>query len=218
MPESGDFESFAGAPTGKETAGESQEKFSERYRQNQAAIKKIRRDEKKKKAQDDSLAAIISAFLQQKSKSGFFILISRLVAKNVPSDLILAILALDYAPAAEKIDEKLRAMPPENLPAKAEKNGLFSPATKAEIDAWTNTIARICRAEAKKIWDTARDPDGAPSGGLTQLFAMTLRDFLDKNHGDDLSFENLKKFGNAFFQKVFSDLKKIIGDQFLLKK
>ncbi len=218
MPEGGDhFESFAGAPGGQEKAGESQEQFSERYRQNQAVIQQIRRDEAKKHAQDDSLAEIIVAFLRDPGKSAFFLLISRLVARNIPSDLILAIISLIYAPASEKIEEKLLSLSAGNSLQKTEKSGPFSPEVKTQIDAWTNTIARICDAEARRILDTATEADGSPTTGLVQIFAMTLREYLEQKHDSEVPFENLQSFGSAFFQKVFSQLKKTVGEKLFLQ-
>ena len=112
MPEGGNnIESFSGAPQGSEKTQESQEKFSERYRQNQAAIKKGKKDEKKKHDQDESLAAIIVQFLHQTGHTALFLLISRLVARNIPSDLILAIISLIYHPAAKVIQDKMLALP-----------------------------------------------------------------------------------------------------------
>lgn len=218
MPEGGNnFESFDGAPGGQEATRESQEKFSEQYRQNQAAIKKIRRDEAKKHAQDDSLATIIVAFLNDPGKSAFFVLVSRLVARNIPSDLILALISLIHAPAAEKIDERLLALPPSKTLSDTGKESPFSPEVKAQIDSWTNTIARICNAEARRILDTASEADERPTTGLTQLFAVALRDYLEMKHDSEVPFENLKSFGDAFFQKVFVDLKKIAGEKLFLE-
>jgi len=217
MPEGGNnIESFSGAPQGSEKTQESQEKFSERYRQNQAAIKKGKKDEKKKHDQDESLAAIIVQFLHQTGHTALFLLISRLVARNIPSDLILAIISLIYHPAAKVIQDKMLALPAvkENP---TEEKGLFSPEVKRQIDSWTNSIAAIARAEARRILQTAYEPDSAPNAGLIQLFALVLREFLEKEKAESIEITPLHHFGEAFFSKVFRDLEDIVGKEYLLK-
>lgn len=203
------FESFSGSPQGKEKAAEGQEQFSERYRKNQQAIKRIQQEEGKKKQQDDSLAHIIVAFLQQSgtSQSGYFILISRLIARNIPSDIILAILALVYHPAKQTIEDKLLALPAPKDAQAPGKQGLFSAKMKQSIDSWTNSIVLISVPEARRILLTAQEPDETPNPGLTQLFTIVLRDFLEKEH-ENLEFEKLQAFGKAFFLKLFETLRK----------
>lgn len=216
--ESQNFDTFSGSPAGKEKAQETDEQFSERYRQAQAAIKKIRQEEQRKQAQDNSLAGIIVKFLQDESRTPFFLLIARLVALNIPSDLILSILALIYAPAAEAIDAKLlHASEAQALIEKRDEHALFSRQEKDEIDAWTNGILRIARLEARKVLLTSRDIDETPNRGLVQLFALTLREFLESREHADVQLESLTLFGEAFFKKVFADLEKLTGQEYLLE-
>ncbi len=213
------FDAYPGAAPGTEKAKETDEQFQERHRQAQAAVKKIRQEEQKKKAQDNSLAKVITAFLGDASRTPYFILISRLVSRNIPSDIILAIIALIYDPAAEEIDAKLLLLPngaPE-LEARGE-HALFTPEEKRKIDAWTNGILRISQIEPRRVLQTCREIDGQPNKGLIQLFAMVLREFLESGEHDEIEIENLQAFGETFFGTVFADFEQMQGEEFLLEE
>lgn len=210
------FESL-GAQSAPEQAGESLEQFSERYHQAQAAIAQIRKEESKKKAQDNSLAGIIAAFLQQKGRTPFFLLIARLSARNVPSDLILALLALIFPPAAEAIGKKRTEEELEQFPqVVSEKEHIFSPREKQRIDFWTNTIANIARQEARRILHTATLPDDTPVPELVQLFSLVLRESLESSGKEDMPLDTYSAFGRAFFENVFTSLRSLVGDERLL--
>ncbi len=213
------FDAFPGSASGSEKVRETDEQFQERYRQAQAAVKKIRQEEQKKKAQDNSLATIITAFLQDGNRTAFFILITRLSARDIPSDLILAVIALVFAPAAEQIDHKLLLLP-EAKPEESsrEKHALFSDVEKQRIDAWTNGILRIARTEPQQILVTAREIDGEPNRSLVQLFALVLREFLETGEHGDLEIENLQAFGETFFGTVMADLEQQVGEEYLLEE
>jgi hypothetical protein len=149
MSEGGqNFESFAGAQPGAEKAQETQEQFQERYRQAQATIKQIKKEESKKKKQDDSLAKVIVQFLGEENRTAYFLIISRLVAINIPSDFILSLLALIYKPAAEAIDHYIpESNTPSSSDAQQKSTALFSPKEKEKIDFWMQGIMIITEAE-----------------------------------------------------------------------
>lgn len=215
------FDAFPGAAPGAEAARESQEQFAERYRQAQAAIKKIQQEEQRKKAQDTSLAGVISAFLQDPKRTPFFLLIARLVAQNLPSDLILALIALIHKPAADEIDTKLLALPrgqSNAMTVKKAPDAAFSPDEKNEIDAWTNGIMRIAKTEPQRVLGAAREPSGIADPELVGLFALVLREFLESRGHTEIEMENLTAFGMAFFGRVFDELDKLAGETFLLEE
>src|SRR3989338_5739484 len=59
-----------------------------------AAMQQIKKEEKKSKKRDDQVARAIIQFLGNSNHTRFFVLISRLVARDCPSIFILAILSL----------------------------------------------------------------------------------------------------------------------------
>jgi hypothetical protein len=213
MAEGGaNFESFMGAPQGAEKAQETQEQFQERQRQAAAAAQKAKAEEKKAKAQDDALARLISQFLKNGKRSAHFLLLARLLARNIPSDFLLATIALIEPSIEEYITEKLEHLPPAKNLQKSE-GGVFPPAVKAAIDRWTNGISLIARSEARRLVQTALDSDDVPTSGLTQLFVLVLREYLEANHSDAIPAKNLRAFAELFWQKLFTDLKKLAGDE-----
>ncbi|QQS59869.1 hypothetical protein IPN35_03300 [Candidatus Peregrinibacteria bacterium] len=212
------FESL-GAQSAPEQSGESMEQFSERYHQTQAAIAQIRKEESQKRAHDTSLAHIITQFLHQKGRTPFFLLIARLSARNIPSDLILSILALIFPPAAEAIGQKLNAEEMHALSApSSEKEHIFSPKEKKEIDFWTNAIAGIARKEPRRILRTAILPDASPVPELVQIFALILREFLEKNGQQNMPLDYFSAFGKVFFENIFSSLSSLVGKEHLLSE
>lgn len=212
------FDAYPGAAPGSEKVKETDEQFQERYRQAQAAVKKIRQEEQKKKAQDDSLAKVITKFLGDEGRTPYFILISRLVARDIPSDLILAVIALIYTPAADEIDHKLLQLPAaEPQEQHKEKHALFSIEEKKKIDAWTNGIMRIAQTEPRRVLQTAREVDGQPNRDLIQLFAMVLREFLESGDHGELEIKNLQAFGETFFGTVMTSLQNESGTEYQLE-
>lgn len=213
------FESFSGAPTGQETAQESQEQFRERYRQAQAAIKQIQKDEGKKKQQDDSLAQIIVQFLGEKNRTALFLLISRLVARNIPSDFILALIALIHAPAASAVEQKMLENPHTSTQALEKKeNRMFTADQKKRIDAWTNSIISLSTAESRKIIHTAVEPTGEIAAEAVQIFALVLREYLETLGDKGVHLENITAFATAFFATFVKIMKKNTEEQKLIKE
>lgn len=213
MPEN--FEAFdsEGAPGGQEAAGESDEKFREQYRKNQAAIKKIKKQEGKKKAQDNTLAHIIVQFLSDPRFTRFFLLISRIVSRNVPSDLILAILALIHKESAKAIDEKKL-----ELPGKVEEPeaGKFPPHLKAQMNHWMHNITAVGTAEPHKALETMLDHDWNLDPNIVELFAAVLQQFMVFQKEDVPPMDNLRSFGEGFFTKLVSTLESQVNYQNLL--
>ena len=210
------LESFAGAPGGQEMTKEQHEQFQEQYRQNQAAAKQVRAEEKKAKQQDDMLAGLISQFLKNGNRGAHFLLIARLLAKNIPSDLILALISLIEPAAQIVIKEKLAQLPKAET-SSDKKGGIFPAKVKANIDLWTNGINAIAVHEARRLVKTAIEPDGNHNPGLTQLFTLVLREFLENYNVKDIPTKNINAFGDLFFQRVFAQLKKMTGDEYQIK-
>ena len=108
MAEPGDFELFTG-PAPSEKKEMSDEQFREEMRHSQQALKHLQQEEGQAKAHDNNLAVIIVQFLNQPENTDLFLLISRTVAQNIPSELIIAILALVDKKAQEEVEGLLAA-------------------------------------------------------------------------------------------------------------
>jgi len=219
MSESPNLESFFGIPNGKEKTTESDEKFSERYHQSQAAAKKVKQEESKKKKKDNSLAKIIATFLNQKGRSGYFLLISRLVAANLPSDFLLSILSPIFPQAAEKILQNLEQLPPGDYQKMTDKKSDLSPEIKLFLNSWTNDIFRIAASSAEKILQNGRDSEKKPIFGITELFAIVLQEYLEEKNvsSQELqNFQNLRIISGGIFENMFIKLEKIAPEKKLI--
>jgi len=216
MPEGfGNFEGFTGEGGGKEKTQESNEKFQERYRQAQTQIKQIKREEKRKKQDDNSLASIIVQFLGEKNHTELFVLISQLIAKNVPSDFILAILSLIHNASAHIVDQKF-AETILKIQAPSTK-GAFRQGEN-EIQQWIKRIFSTATPQPHKILETCLDKDWQLHTALIQLTSFVLREFLENKHEKEINFENLRNFCKTFLKNLIKKLEYQVHNQGLLDK
>lgn len=213
MPE--DFELFGGSPQGKEKTGESQEKFQERHRQAQAAIKQIKKEEQRKKQDDNLLADIVVRFLNEPKHARHFLLISRLVARNMPSDLVIAIIALIYSPAREHIENKFGEG---NLKIEAPKGGNFSADAKIALNAWMNGMNSVAMAEPHMVLETGLDREKKIHFILVQFTTVCMQEFLESQQKEDVNFENIQSFCGTFWQNLFTRIAEQVENQNLLAK
>ena len=206
------FEDADAAGSAKEGAGESDEKFRDRWKKNQAAIKKIRQQEGKKQKQDSTLAHIIVQFLSDPRFTRFFLLISRIVARNVPSDLILAILSLIHKESAHAIEEKKLELPEGDV-AKTEKEDSFPAHLKANISRWTQNITAVATAEPHRTLETALDHDWKLDMNLPELCAAVLQQFFSFQKEDVPPIENLRGFAEGFWKRLVAQLEQQVHSQ-----
>ncbi len=206
--ESGD----ASAPSGQEVTQEAYERFRDQYKKTQAAIKKIKKEEGKKKKQDNALAHIIVQFLSDERFTQFFLLISRIVAKNVPSDIILAVLSLIHQESAKAIEEKKLTLPKEDF-TKGQTSS-FPPEIKAHISRWTQNIAAVMTAEPHKALETlVNHQSWEMDTHLPELAAAVLQQFFVFKKMDVPPIDNLRGFTNGFFEKILQNLESQVHEQ-----
>lgn len=207
------FEDADGASSSQESAGESDEKFRDRYRKSQAAIKKIRKQEGKKKKQDNTLAHIIVQFLGNQQFTHFFVLISRIISKNIPSDIVLAILALIHKESANALDEKLQELPAPQGVVSEEKTGSFPSHLKTHISHWTKNIATVAAAEPHRVLETIVDHNWDLDPNIIEFSAAILQYFFAVNKEDVPPIENLRGFMRGFFEKLVATLEAQVHQQ-----
>ena len=216
MPENFDHLDGADAAVGgQEDAGESDERFRDRYRKAQAAIKKIRQQEGKKRKQDGTLARIIVQFLSDPRFTRFFLLISRIVAKNIPSDIILAILALIHRESAAAIEEKALNMPAEDFLPEGDDSE-FPPHLKAHINRWLKNILAVGTAEPHEALETLVDHNWTLDPNVPELASAVLQQFFLFQKVDIPAVENLFAFTEGFFQLLLTRLEKQVHEQVAL--
>lgn len=87
--------SDAGA-TGAEQSSEKSERFSEQYRQAQARLAGMKKDEKKTKKRDKSLAALLTLFIKENKDEQIVNTLVSLLKEDVLPEFLLGILSLYY--------------------------------------------------------------------------------------------------------------------------
>ncbi len=213
---SNDFELFK-APAAQEKDEKSDEKFREEMRRAQTAMQQAQKDEGKAKGFDFALASIIVRFLSQPQNTDLFLLISRVVALNLPSEFVIAVLSLD--------DEKARQVVV-GLLAEGKKSGeshhdshsalvirheanfqTLSPELKKEIESWAADMASVAGRTPERILESALLPglERKISPVLVQLAAFILRNFLAK-HQVTMEYADLRDFMERIFLEIIKTL------------
>ena len=214
----GDFELFSG-PAPSEKKEMSDEKFSEEMRKAQQAVKQLQQEEKKAKGYDNNLAQIIVQFLGHPQFTDLFLLISRAVAQNIPSELIIAVLSLINKQAKEDVEGLLEAGGKEASKAtltihqKADFQTL-SPVHKKAIDTWTSHMAQVAAKKPHRTLETIiiPGPERQLSPVLMQLSAFILRNYLT-DHKVDIEFQNLHDFMQGVFVEIVKNLENLVKEQ-----
>ncbi len=220
MSEANDLDLFTG-PAPSEKKEMSDEKFQEEMKKAQKAIKDLKREEGKAKANDDSLAAIIVQFLSQSENTDLFLLISRTVAQNIPSELIIAVLSLIDKRSLEEVKGLLEGG--EGHPQKEGHEMVvhqkanfesLSPHHKKAIDKWIGNISEVAAKKPHRVLETAviPGPDRILSPVLVQLSAFILRNFLLK-HDFTIEFQTLRDFMQGVYVEIIKNLEVLIKEQ-----
>ena len=224
MSEAGDFELF-GAPAAKEHDEKADEQFREEMKQAQKALIQLKKEEGQAKADDDQLAKIIVAFLGQSGNTDLFLLISRAVAQNIPSQLILAVISLIDKQASEEITRLLHGSHGhiEHLNALAVFQGqdlnALPPENKKRIDEWVNSMRNIALSKPHRTLESLviqkREGDGVVrevSPIIIQLASFILRNyFAEKAIPSD--FSQLHEFMQVVFVEIVKETEKQIAGQ-----
>ena len=166
------------AEWGWQLSEKAKEKFAENLRKSQAAQKKAAIVEGKFRSYDFTLAAIIQKILADSGWSQIILHLADLVERNVPSDLILAILSLTYPQAEEFVLKRLEDFWKRDLkPALT-----FDDEHESKIYDWINLVYSCSIADKESVLASLIDHDTwecHPSWYL--LFYEILISYLDEN-------------------------------------
>ncbi len=233
MADGGDFELFSG-PAPKEAGEGSDEQFSEEMKRTQQALAQLQKEEGQAKASDHNLALILVNFLSQPENTDLFLLISRSLAQDIPSELILAVISLIDKNASDKIKSYLESAEgkiPETkaLTVSGRKDfQSLSPEIKKKIDEWVGKINQVGVRKPHRSLESLvtkkRSENSADNGklvreispSLVQLSAFVLRNFLtakDVQH----EFEQLQAFMQEVFLNLVRHLEELVEEQKKIK-
>lgn len=223
MAEQGDFELFSG-PAPSEKKEMSDEKFQEEMRRAQQQLAQLQQEEGQARAQDHNLARIIVQFLSQPGNTDLFLLISRCVGQDIPSELLLAILSLVDEKASQEVKGYLESpqAPAGSTALTVAQKADFQtlpPEQKKTIDDWITSIYQVGSKKPHRVLESVlvkRRPKAHETGHLVseisstlvQLSAFILRNYLT-THKIDHDFERL----HEFMQNVFVGFVKSLEEQ-----
>lgn len=204
--------SFSEGSDGAGEGGEVSEAVLEAYREKAAqSAKQARKDKKqegKRKQQEDVLTRIIIQFLNTPRYSGFFVVISRVVSKNVPADFILAILALIHKQSLDILNAKdipLKS-PPKN------STSVFPPELSKHLTHWTTLLYSVASAEPHKILETVLDREWKRDKNIIKLMKLVIQEFFTFKKFD-VSPENIEAFADTFIEKLVLSLENQVHNQ-----
>ena len=233
MADGGDFELFSG-PAPKEAGEGGDEQFSEEMKRTQQALAQLQKEEGQAKAGDHNLALILINFLNEPENTDLFLLISRSLAQDIPSELILAVISLIDKNASDRIKGYLESSEggiPETkaLTVSGRKDfQSLSPEIKKRIDEWVGKINKVAvkkphrSLESRVTTKRSNDPAGSPkavreiSPSLVQLSAFVLRNFLTAQKITN-EFEPLRTFMQEVFVNLVKHLEELVEEQKKIK-
>jgi len=215
VPDNGGENSGQGPQESKNIFEISPEK-EKQFQGQAAAVKQLLKEEKKSRKKDNKVADVILKFLQDTRYTRFFILIAKLVSRNVPSNFLLSLLALINQESSQAIKLQLgqgnivnkNTIPalnagqqtnPEQQNIIVQENfSKLPPSIKTQIEAWTNNIFLIGNTQPAKLIHTLINKNNTVSESFYQLGTFILQEFLNEN-----GIENEYKDIRAYIQTVF---------------
>jgi len=222
MAESGDFELF-GAPAAKEHDEKSDEKFREEMKRAQKAMQQLQKEEGKARAHDDKLAQIIVQFLSQAGGTDLFLLISRCVSQDIPSELIIAVLSLVDRKASEEIENILKEAKKDTalVVPKYKDVDILNAAQKLAIDEWIKNITMAAAHKPHRTLDSvliksvAKDSNELVheiSPPFVQLSAFIMRNYLAMQE-THVEVQKLRDFMENVYFRMIQDLEEMVQGQ-----
>ncbi|MFH1012459.1 MAG: hypothetical protein V1760_01805 [Candidatus Peregrinibacteria bacterium] len=222
---SGDFELF-NAPAAQEKSEVSDEQFSDEMRRTQQALAQLQQEEGQARGYDRNLASIIVQFLNQPGNTDLFLLVSRTVAQDVPSELILAIIALVDKKATEEVYALLRGGKEGEQQALAVREpsdfSSMPPEHKKHVDQWIQNIHHVSCKKPQRVLSSvvinykasAYHPEAVRevSPVVVQLSAFILRNYLSQFE-IGFNMEELRDFMQAVFVTIVGKLEALVQGQ-----
>ncbi len=200
-----------------------------RFKDQHAAVKKLWKEEQKFRKDDNKVAAIIIKFLQNPSRTKFFILLARLVARNVPSAFLLALLSLINEESEKETllqlnqSETGAELPPAEKPKSIELRsdvGEFQklpPEIKSRIDMWTQNIFKVGQLTQEKILHSLTNEDSTVEETFFQLGTFVLQDYLD-THKIKNDYQEIRNFIDVIFRKMLHHYMTMISAKKVLER
>ena len=205
MSEFGGAEIFTPGEVGSGAPEALSEQAKQRFAAAGAAMKAIQREEKKSKKRDARVAKTIIQFLNDDRYTHFFVLISRLVARDCPSIFILAILSLINEECLRVVTEYVKeSTDGEDVPT-TQMMKSENTETNALLVDWITRMQMVLSLDPHTILMTLMVDEKNIDGTVLQLTTFTLEEFFKSKAGGGrvIAFEKLHPLTASILQTVF---------------
>ena len=223
----GPSEAFNPQEGGEGQAGvseEAAERAAEERRQSAQAAKKQRKEEKKAKKREDQLADIIRAYIQGARRDDkMALLLSRLLQRNTPPSILLAVMSLTNKDVLEVLENYLEDeqdiipddRPPESG-AEVESQALvqYGKELSLALSEWTKRIFLHASFHPMKSILSLAHHHGVDNN-MIQLTTFTIRNFF-QDSGQDIPYDNIRDFSELFWRDALKRLHQLADDRGLL--
>ncbi|HLD64255.1 MAG TPA: hypothetical protein VI913_05165 [Candidatus Peribacteraceae bacterium] len=193
-----------GAGVSEELSEEAKQRFAAAA----AGLQQIRKEEKKAKKKDDQVARVIVHFLGSTQHTHFFVLISRLVARDCPSIFILAILSLIHEPSLKQVQEELtERLGTDDHTVMSEglaltKTGELDAETNRALIDWIARLQMVLSLDPEKTLLKLMLDEKNLDGTVLQLTTFVIQEFLNER-GRAAPFEKVQPLTVSILHTVF---------------
>lgn len=231
MAEVGGFESIDDLGAVGEGQEQSQEQFREQMRRAQKALKQLKKEEGKAQQQDGHVAHVIVKFLHDPKNTDLFLLISRCVGHDIPSELILAVLALVDQESYQETEKFLQGPDGQvHEPKRAliapdgDHLSSLAPQQRQLIDIWVSHIVQVASRRPQRglvalvkkrmVKDNMgnKEMTREVSPPLVQLSAFIMRRFF-ASQKIEIEFEELHGFMEVTYVRLVARLEEMLKGQ-----
>lgn len=218
------FNPEAGGEAGAAVSEAAAERAAEERRQSAAAAKQQRREEKKVKKRDYKLAAIIEDFINGPQRDDHIaLLLSRLLQRNTPVSILLAVLSINYHDVIEELEnylEEERDVMPDVTPleqqADASSTALvaYGKEMAETLSVWTRRLFTHASFHPMKSILALAHHHGVDHH-MIELTTLMIQRFFEKS-GQEIEFSRIREFSEMFWRDTLRRLHQLANDRGLL--
>lgn len=222
-----DPESLQPQETGEAGAGvseEAAEAAAEERRQAAAAAKRSKKEERKAKKRDNKLASILEFFIHGVGRDdAMAILVTRLLQRNTPGSLLLAVLSLNYPEVNEVLEnylEEERDVLPDDAPEfqpDATPMALmeYGKELSEALALWTKHIFVHASFHPMKTILSLAHLHGVDHN-MIQLSSLMIQQYFKETVEQEIDIGRIQEFSELFWKNTLKRLHQMAGDRGLL--
>lgn len=209
---------------GTQVSEQAAEQAAEEIRATAAAAKQQRREEKKAKKRDYKLAEIIEGFINGSQRDDrLAILLSRLLQRNTPTNVILATMSLSFPEVDAELEnyldserEILPDMSAEEAQAEESNKALveYGKELSLSLSSWTRKIFTHTSFHPMKTIIALAHHHGVDHH-MIQLSTLMIQKFFQES-GQEVEFDRMRDFANLFWRDTLRRLHHLADERGLL--